>query len=89
MRTIAGWRLSFSALCPAARSPTCRLASMLPACRWAFRSLAAAVLKVGAAALANMTKFSLELGGKNPLIVLSDVDTQSLLPGLMMGCFMN
>jgi phenylacetaldehyde dehydrogenase len=45
--------------------------------------------QVGAAALANMTKFSLELGGKNPLIVLSDVDTQSLLPGLMMGCFMN
>jgi phenylacetaldehyde dehydrogenase len=45
--------------------------------------------QVGAAALANMTKFSLELGGKNPLIVLSDVDTQSLLPGLMMGCFLN
>ena len=45
--------------------------------------------EVGIGALTNMTNFSLELGGKNPLIVLSDVDVGAILPGLAMGCFLN
>ena len=45
--------------------------------------------EVGIGALTNMTNFSLELGGKNPLIVLSDADVGAILPGLAMGCFLN
>lgn len=44
---------------------------------------------VGVGALANMTRFSLELGGKNPLIVMSDIDVDAIMPGLMMGSFLN
>lgn len=45
--------------------------------------------QIGHAALTNFTRFSLELGGKNPLIILSDVDVKAIMPGLMMGCFLN
>lgn len=45
--------------------------------------------QVGVNALENFTRFTLELGGKNPLIILSDVDVKAIMPGLMMGCFLN
>jgi phenylacetaldehyde dehydrogenase len=45
--------------------------------------------QVGMGALENFTRFTLELGGKNPLIILSDVDVRAILPGLTMGCFLN
>jgi phenylacetaldehyde dehydrogenase len=45
--------------------------------------------QVGVNALEHFTGFTLELGGKNPLIILSDVDVGAILPGLMMGCFLN
>ncbi len=45
--------------------------------------------KIGAAALQHFTRFTLELGGKNPMIVLSDVDAGALIPGMMAGCFLN
>jgi phenylacetaldehyde dehydrogenase len=44
---------------------------------------------IGRAALENMTRFSLELGGKNPMIVLSDMDVGAIVPDLMAGCLLN
>jgi len=45
--------------------------------------------KIGEAALQNFTRFTLELGGKNPMIILGDTDVASMLPGMMAGCFFN
>nr|WP_245643887.1 aldehyde dehydrogenase family protein [Paraburkholderia oxyphila] len=45
--------------------------------------------ELGRIALTNMTRFTLELGGKNPMIVMNDVDPERILPGLMGGCFFN
>jgi phenylacetaldehyde dehydrogenase len=45
--------------------------------------------KIGVAALEHFTRFTLELGGKNPMIVLGDVDVGAMLPGIMAGCFFN
>ena len=45
--------------------------------------------EIGRMALANMTRFTLELGGKNPMIVMGDIDAPALLPGLLAGCFIN
>jgi phenylacetaldehyde dehydrogenase len=54
-----------------------------------FTGSTAAGRQIGINALENLTRFTLELGGKNPLIILSDVDIQAILPGLTMGCFLN
>ncbi|WP_283813539.1 aldehyde dehydrogenase family protein [Bradyrhizobium sp. Leo170] len=44
---------------------------------------------IGRAAMDNMTRVSLELGGKNPAIVLKDADPEATIRGLMMGAFFN
>ncbi|OAJ61348.1 aldehyde dehydrogenase family protein [Paraburkholderia ginsengiterrae] len=44
---------------------------------------------VGAAAGQNMTRFSLELGGKNPAIMLADVDVDQAVQGALAGGFLN
>jgi phenylacetaldehyde dehydrogenase len=44
---------------------------------------------VGAAAVQNMTRFSLELGGKNPIVMLADVDVAQALEGVAAGVFFN
>ncbi|KDB06385.1 Phenylacetaldehyde dehydrogenase [Burkholderia sp. lig30] len=44
---------------------------------------------IGAAALQNMTRFSLELGGKNPAIMLADVDVDQAVQGALAGGFLN
>lgn len=44
---------------------------------------------VGAAAVQNMTRFSLELGGKNPIVMLDDVDVGQALGGVAAGAFFN
>ncbi|MFP6560313.1 aldehyde dehydrogenase family protein [Paraburkholderia sp. B3] len=44
---------------------------------------------VGAAALQNLTRFSLELGGKNPAIMLADVDVDTAVQGMLAGGFLN
>lgn len=44
---------------------------------------------IGRLAMDNMTRLSLELGGKNPAIVLKDADLDNTVPGLMMGAFLN
>ncbi|KGD49836.1 aldehyde dehydrogenase family protein [Burkholderia pseudomallei] len=44
---------------------------------------------VGAAAVQNMTRFSLELGGKNPIVMLEDVDVDAALGGVAAGAFFN
>lgn len=44
---------------------------------------------VGHAAIDNMTRFSLELGGKNPMIMLGDIDVDKAIQGALMGGFLN
>jgi phenylacetaldehyde dehydrogenase len=44
---------------------------------------------IGKQALDNMTRTSLELGGKNPAIFLDDIDLASAIPGAMMAAFLN
>jgi len=44
---------------------------------------------VGAAALQNLTRFSLELGGKNPAVMLADVDVDQAIQGVLAGGFLN
>ncbi|RDV00346.1 aldehyde dehydrogenase family protein [Trinickia dinghuensis] len=45
--------------------------------------------QVGHAAMDNMTRVTLELGGKNPMIVLDDADLDKTIEGAMMGAFLN
>ncbi|MEN2792965.1 aldehyde dehydrogenase family protein [Sphingomonas oligophenolica] len=44
---------------------------------------------IGRAAIDNLTRVTLELGGKNPAIVLKDADLATVIPGLMAGGFLN
>jgi phenylacetaldehyde dehydrogenase len=44
---------------------------------------------IGAAALRNMTRFSLELGGKSPVIVLDDANVEAAAQGAAMSIFFN
>ncbi|WP_118184364.1 aldehyde dehydrogenase family protein [Paraburkholderia phosphatilytica] len=44
---------------------------------------------VGTAAVQNMTRFSLELGGKNPIVMLDDVDADQVVQGVLAGAFFN
>ncbi len=44
---------------------------------------------IGTAALQNMTRFSLELGGKNPMLVLPDADLGKAVGGALMGGLLN
>jgi len=45
--------------------------------------------QVGHAAVENMTRFTLELGGKNPLIVLADADVDKTVQAILMAGFLN
>ena len=45
--------------------------------------------QIGVAALQNMTRFSLELGGKNPMLVLPDADLNKAVGGALMGGLLN
>lgn len=45
--------------------------------------------RVGHAAIDNMTRFSLELGGKNPAIMLADVQVEQAVAGALMGGMLN
>lgn len=40
-------------------------------------------------AAGNLTEFSMELGGKNPAIVMPDADLEKAVDGLIRGCFTN
>ncbi len=44
---------------------------------------------VGHAALDNMTRLALELGGKNPMLVLGDADIDQAVRGALLGGFLN
>jgi phenylacetaldehyde dehydrogenase len=44
---------------------------------------------IGKLAMDRLTRLSLELGGKNPAIVLKDADLDITIPGLMMGAYLN
>lgn len=45
--------------------------------------------KVGHAAIEHMAHFSLELGGKNPMIIMEDVAIDKAVAGIMTGAFLN
>lgn len=45
--------------------------------------------QVGIAALNNMTRFTLELGGKNPMLVLEDADIEKSVAGAIGGGLLN
>lgn len=44
---------------------------------------------IGAQAGQNLTGCTLELGGKNPLIILDDADLDDVVPGALMAAFLN
>ena len=44
---------------------------------------------IGHAALDDMRRVTLELGGKNPAVILKDADLAKVVPGLMLGGFVN
>ncbi|MBT2189269.1 aldehyde dehydrogenase family protein [Sphingobium nicotianae] len=44
---------------------------------------------IGHQALDRMARFSLELGGKNPALVLADADPAKIIPGLAAAAFLN
>lgn len=44
---------------------------------------------IGTSAIASMKRFTLELGGKSPAIVLKDADLAKAVPGLIAGGFLN
>ncbi|UNM97463.1 aldehyde dehydrogenase family protein [Ignatzschineria rhizosphaerae] len=45
--------------------------------------------KVGKAAVEHMAHFSLELGGKNPMIIMDDIPIKQAVDGIMIGAFLN
>jgi phenylacetaldehyde dehydrogenase len=45
--------------------------------------------QIGAAAAAQMKRFTLELGGKSPMVVMEDADLKVAIPGTAMGIFAN
>ncbi|NWL47415.1 NAD-dependent phenylacetaldehyde dehydrogenase [Pseudomonas hunanensis] len=45
--------------------------------------------QVGVAALQNMTRFTLELGGKNPMLILADADIEKAVAGAIGGGLLN
>jgi len=45
--------------------------------------------QIGAAAAAQMKRFTLELGGKSPMVVMDDADLDIAIPGTAMGIFAN
>jgi phenylacetaldehyde dehydrogenase len=45
--------------------------------------------RVGFAAIERMARFSLELGGKNPALVLADANPATIVPGLLAAAFLN
>lgn len=44
---------------------------------------------IGRSAIDGMKRVTLELGGKNPAVVLKDADLSAVVPGLMLGGFVN
>jgi phenylacetaldehyde dehydrogenase len=45
--------------------------------------------QIGASAAARMKRFTLELGGKSPMVVMDDADLNIAIPGTAMGIFAN
>lgn len=45
--------------------------------------------QIGHAAVDRLARFSLELGGKNPALVLADADPAKIVPGLLAAAFLN
>lgn len=54
-----------------------------------FTGSTATGLRVGAAALENMTRLTLELGGKSPALIFADSDVDAAVEGLYNGIYFN
>ena len=54
-----------------------------------FTGSTAAGKQIGHAAIERIARFSLELGGKNPALVLADADPAKIVPGLLAAAFLN
>lgn len=54
-----------------------------------FTGSTAVGIKVGQAAVEHMAHCSLELGGKNPMIIMDDVPVAKAVAGIMQGAFLN
>lgn len=54
-----------------------------------FTGSTAAGKRIGKLAMDRMARVSLELGGKNPAIVLKDADLSKIVPGLLVGALAN
>jgi phenylacetaldehyde dehydrogenase len=54
-----------------------------------FTGSTAAGKQVGHAAVDRMARFALELGGKNPALVLADADPERIVPALLGAAFLN
>lgn len=55
----------------------------------AFTGSTAVGKQIGVEAMRNMTRVSLELGGKSPVLVLDDIGTDFIAPGMIGGLFFN
>ena len=55
----------------------------------AFTGSTAVGRQIGVEAMSNMTRVSLELGGKSPVLVLDDIGTDFIAPGMIGGLFFN
>ncbi|MDP9222941.1 MAG: aldehyde dehydrogenase family protein, partial [Actinomycetota bacterium] len=55
----------------------------------AFTGSTAVGKQIGVEAMKNMTRVSLELGGKSPVLVLDDIGTDFIAPGMIGGLFFN
>lgn len=55
----------------------------------AFTGSTATGKKIAVAALGNMKRVSLELGGKSPSIICADADLDQAIPGAALACFFN
>lgn len=71
------------ALCGAALTSHPRVAKI------SFTGSTATGKHIARSAVDRLTRLSLELGGKNPAIVLADADPLQVVDGLMMGSFLN
>ncbi len=65
------------------------LASHRDVAKITFTGSAATGRRVGQAALENLSRFTLELGGKNPAIFCEDVDVAAALPGAITAAYLN
>lgn len=79
----------FNVVCGRGHSAGAALASHPGIDKVSFTGSTAVGKAIGHAAVDHMTRMTLELGGKSPMIVLPDADVQQVAQGAAMGIFFN